>query len=107
MVDENLNWINAVGQQPDAHWLGSVRTTVALTLLGTPDGDVTSTWSAGDEQLHAEPVEGAAINVSIAWKDAQAIAAGKLMPAVAYMQQAEAGGPNVRCTRALGAHFGR
>lgn len=84
MADEN--WTDRVGQHPKAPWLGDVDTTVALTVLATPDGDVTSMWRAVGSTLTAEPVDQAKIEVSIPWKEATQIANGSLKPAVAYMQ---------------------
>ena len=78
------DWQDAVSNE--AQWLGTTQATIALTLLATPDGDVTTTWRAEDMKLTPEPVDSAAIEVSIPWKEATQIANGSLKPAVAYMQ---------------------
>ena len=63
-------------------------TSVGLTILGGPDGDVPTVWTLDAQELTANvaPESEPTLVLTIPWPDAQAVIRGSLQPAVAYMQ---------------------
>lgn len=78
------DWFASV--RADAPGVGSC--VVEVTVLGTPDGDVTWHITAGDGRVEAAsgPLRGADVALTIPYDDMVAILTGTLEPSVAFMR---------------------
>jgi hypothetical protein len=85
MANQSAQWTDVLADQ-DAPWLDDIDLTVAVTVLSGPDGDETSTWRISGAKLHRASDGTVDVDISIPYKEGQAIAHGTLEPSVAYMQ---------------------
>lgn len=77
--------------------------TVALTILGGPDGDVPTVWSVdgGKLTVQVKPAEDASVTMTIPWNDALVVVRGDVAPAVVYMQGKLKAAGDMTCVLAL------
>ena len=83
------SWNDAALTEFDASWgAGFPAANVGLTLVGGPDGDVTTTWRWSGKHLTSEPgvADDVAVAIQVSWADAAAILEGSAEPAVLFMQ---------------------